>query len=116
MDPHKVNIINTLKLLASIEMQDRYFEEVPNANVANELVNQWFDDSFFPEFDWFRSLFTEKEWAVLLEFSNYYEDSLDKLPDTYEAMRESEVWAGIVESARSTLDKLGWRELDASYE
>jgi hypothetical protein len=43
MGPHRVNIINLLNLIASRSEQLEYQESAP-VNVANEMVNQWFDD------------------------------------------------------------------------
>lgn len=44
MGPHRVNIINTLQLIAAPSEQLEYQQHAPRINVATELVNQWFDD------------------------------------------------------------------------
>lgn len=116
MNPRKVNVINTLQLLASTEQQDEYDRDVPIANVATELVNQWFDDHFRKEADWFRELFASEEWSVLIEFSDFFERRLDRLPDNYEPLRNNFYWKEIVGKANWALDMLNWRNLDARYD
>jgi hypothetical protein len=116
MSPYKVNIINMLQLLASVEEQDDYKKNVPIADVAAELINGWFDDSFFPEKYWIRELFSNEEWGILMDFHHFYDSRIEKLPDTYEELRENFAWKEIVGKANWALDMLRWREIEAKHE
>ncbi len=116
VEPHKVNTINALQLIASVEDQDEYNRTVPIANVADELVSQWFDDSFLKEFDWFKEFFSEEEWIVLSEFDRFYEQRLGKLPDNYSDLRENYFWKEIIGKANWALDMLNWRDVVAKYD
>ena len=116
MNPQKVNVINTLQLIASPVQQKDYNDNVPIAQVAGELICQWFDDFFHPEDSDFRELFSIQEWQILMEFHNFYEERVDKLPDTYEAMRYSSVWTEVVGKANWALSRLGWIDLVVSYD
>lgn len=116
MDARKVNLINALQLLASVDDQDKYNRDVPIANVAWELISVWFDDSFFPEEAWFKNNFSDDEWEVLMEFHNYYDGLVEKLPDNYDALREDFNWKKIIGKAAWVLEMLGWRDIEAKYD
>ncbi len=116
MDPKKVNVINVLQLIANVEEQDKYCRDVPIANVAAELICQWFDDFFHPESNSFKESFSDDEWKILMEFHHYYDGLVEKLPDNYEALREDFNWKQIVGKAAWALEMLGWRDLEAKYD
>ncbi len=116
MEPRRVNVINTLQLIASKEQQDEYDQDVPIANIATELVNQWFDDHFHCEEAWFRDLFSDDEWKTLMEFHNYYNAKVNNLPDSYEELREDFNWKQIIGKAQWALAMLGWTDIEAKYD
>ena len=116
MEAHKVNVVNTLQLIASVEEQDKYDRDVAIANVAHELVNQWFDDYFLIDYEWFKELFDENEWRILIEFHEFYNQLTDDLPDAYAQLKSDKSWKLIMEKANWALDALGWNGLEAVYE
>ena len=116
LEARKVNIINTLQLISSVSQQDQYDRDVPIANVSSELINQWFDDSFFPEKEWIRELFTDNEWKILMEFHDFYDIRVDKLPNNYAELKKNFHWKEIVGKANWALDMLKWRDLEAKYD
>jgi len=116
MESRKVNVINMLQLLSDPVRQDEYDRNVPIANVAVELVNGWFDDSFLKEFAWFKEIFSDDEWEVLIEFDNFYDTRVKKLPDNYPDLRESYFWKEIIGKANWALDMLGWRGVEVKYD
>jgi hypothetical protein len=118
MEPVKVNIINILQLLASVQQQDNYNRDVPIANVSVELVNQWFDDFFdvTDGSDWLVEYFNGGEISILMEFHKYYDARVDNLPGNYEELREDFNWKQIVGKAQWALAMLGWTDIEAKYD
>jgi hypothetical protein len=115
MGPHRVNMINTIQLIASVKDQVEYQNSAP-VNVANELVNQWFDDFYHPTDSQFVCEFSETEHKVLFDFNSFFDCRVKDLPDTLGEMLVSPVWQDIVLRAEKVLDELKWRGLDARYE
>jgi hypothetical protein len=81
MSPHRTNIVNLLNLIASESGQLDYQKRAP-LNVANELVNQWFDDFYHPTDERFKSEFSGEELASLCAFNARCEDWNPLLPDS----------------------------------
>lgn len=115
MGPHKVNIINTLQLIATPANQLAY-QAVAPVNVARELVNQWFDDFYHPDSPQFLGEFTAAELAWLAEFHACYDSRADRLPDSLPEMLQSSLWTEVVAAAGHVLDLAAWRGVDARYE
>ncbi|MES2072008.1 MAG: hypothetical protein V4488_16750 [Pseudomonadota bacterium] len=92
------------------------YQRVAPVNVANELVNQWFDDFYHPSDVKFKSEFSTEELACLSEFNAYYEAHLPALPDNLEEMHTSVAWKEVVARAHDILISLGWLGLTAQYE
>ena len=102
-------MINLLRTIASPEKQTAYQKNVPIANVANEIVCQWFDD-FHPNSELFRQAFLEEEIKLLEQFTRVFDKQVDKLPDNLEALLASAEWEFIMSKARVTLEAAGWKE------
>jgi hypothetical protein len=102
----KERVFETLRLLADEDAQDNYNRQVPIAEVAVELVNQWFDDSFLLEEPWFREIFSRYEWNILSEFNQFFERRLGNLPAVYSELRTDQNWAEVRLKAQWALDKL----------
>jgi hypothetical protein len=115
MGPHRANVINLLNLIATREDQIEYQRLAP-VNVANELVNQWFNDFYHPSDKAFRSEFSNDELAQLANFNEYYERRVVVLPDTLDALLNSSEWNDVVALARNVLDGCGWRGIEARYD
>lgn len=115
MGPHRVNIINTLNLIASSSDQNEYQLAAP-VNVANELVNQWFDDFYHPTDAQFASEFSADEIVQLAKFDAYYDERVAVLPDSLEELLMSPAWVEVMACAGAVLDACGWRGVEARYD
>jgi hypothetical protein len=115
MSPHRANIINLLNLIASESDQLMYQKQAP-VNVANELVNQWFDDFYHPKDEQFRSEFSDEELASLEEFDAYYDARDTVLPNSLDAMLKTKTWREVMALAGQVLDEHGWRGIEMSYD
>jgi len=115
MGPHRVNIINFLNLIASGREQLDYQESAP-VNVANELVNQWFDDFYHPADAQFASQFSADELRLLKQFDAYYNERLAMLPNSLDALLKTGAWNEVMAYAGGVLDACSWRAIEARYE
>jgi hypothetical protein len=115
MTPHRANIINLLNLIAS-ESDQRLYQKGAPVNVANELVNQWFDDFYHPTDKQFKSEFSDEELASLGEFNAYYYARDAVLPNSLDEMLKTKVWREIMAFAGRILDEHGWRGIEATYD
>lgn len=115
MTPHRANIINLLNLIGSESDQLLYQMRGP-VNVANELVNQWFDDFYHPAEEQFRNEFSGEELASLEEFNAYYDARHAVLPDSIDEMLKTKAWREIMAFAGRILDEHGWRGIEATYD
>lgn len=115
MAPHRVNIINTMQLIASARDQLEY-QNSSQVNVASELVNQWFCDFYHPADPRFMSAFSDKELKALRDFNSFFDCRVHALPETLGEMLASQAWEDVIMHAQIVLDKLGWQGLEARYE
>ena len=115
MGPHRVNIINTLNLIASSNDQIEYSKAVP-VNVANELVNQWFDDFYHPTDTQFAREFSVNEMVQLAKFDVYYDERVSLMPDSLEKLLMTPAWVEVMACAGAVLDACGWRGVQVRYE
>jgi len=115
MGPNRVNIINLLQLIAVPAEQLQYQAAAP-VNVANELVNQWFDDFYHPTSPNFVSEFTGHELETLAEFNRFFDERVSSLPDSLAEMLKVETWSEVVAKANAVLAVCGWQEVQARYE
>ncbi len=115
MHPAKVNTINTIQLISDTAAQLEY-QSKAQINVANELVNQWFDDFYHPDSDWYRTPFTEQELSVLSEFNEFYDERVQYLPNTLAEMLKNYAWKEVVGKAQWVLNMLNWQGVVATYE
>jgi hypothetical protein len=115
MTPHRANIINLLNLIASESDQLSYQKQAP-VNVANELINQWFDDFYHPMNEQFKREFSDEELASLGEFNAYYDARDVALPGSLDEMLRTRAWREVMVLAGRILDKHGWRGIEATYD
>ena len=115
MNAHRVNIINTLKLISSPPAASEYQRQVPAVKVASELVNQWFDDFYHPGAVEFESAFSSDELAELANFHRFFDAKVCELPDDLGALLTSPAWGQVSLEAGAVLDRLGWTGLVADY-
>jgi hypothetical protein len=115
MGPHRVNIINVLHLVAAPIDQLEYQAKAP-VNVANELVNQWFDDFYHPTSHQFASEFSSEELEALAEFDRFFDERVSLLPDSLAEMLKVAAWSEVIAKAKETLSICGWQEVQARYE
>ncbi|MCV2885391.1 hypothetical protein OE749_11865 [Aestuariibacter sp. AA17] len=92
------------------------YQTTTTANVAWELVNQWFDDFYHPSAESFRSSFSTDELDVLEEFDSFYDERVNTLADTLIELHKSNEWKEVVNKANWVLVTLGWKEVIAKYE
>ena len=102
----KTNLIDALDMLANLDRQQAYEENVPIADVPSELISAWFDDGFYVEDKEFRQLFSEEEWSALCKFNDFYEGRLARLPENFDDLMKCTAWFEIVNEAKSTLKKI----------
>ena len=105
---HQQVLLELLSLISNKDAQMQYEEDVPIANVPSELKCMWFDDHYPVGKSWFEESFSQKDQKLIEDFSNYYQQRLDTLPDTYfvKELHKSAVWNEIVEKARITLENI----------
>lgn len=115
MGPHRANIINVLQLIAAPTDQLRYQANAP-VNVANELVNQWFDDFYQPTSPQFASEFSSRELEQLTEFNRFFDERVSLLPGSLAEMLKVAAWSEVVAKANAVLAVCGWQEVQARYE
>ena len=115
MGPHRVNIINVLQIIAEPADQLLYQAKAP-VNVANELVNQWFDDFYHPTSPQFPSEFSGEELERLAEFNRFFDERIALLPDSLAEMLNVAAWCEVVAKANAVLAVCGWQEAQARYE
>ncbi len=114
MGPQRVNIINVLQLIAAPVDQLRY-QAKAQVNVANELVNQWFDDFYHPTSPQFASEFSSEELERLAEFNRFFDERVSLLPDSLAEMLKVAAWSEVVAKANAVLAACGWQEVQARY-
>ena len=97
-------ITGLLELIGDLDEQIAYEQNVPIANVPQELVVMWFHDSYHPEWPTFIEAFSAHELAVLAEFNDFYDARVDSLPaDAGVAdLQVTPQWAEISEKAATT--------------
>ena len=115
MGPHRVNIINVLQLIGAPADQLQYQASAP-VNVANEVVNQWFDDFYHPTSPQFASEFSSQELERLAEFNRFFDERVALLPDSLGEMLKVAVWSEVVAKANEIWEICGWEEVEARYE
>jgi len=115
MTPHRANITNLLNLIASQSNQLEYQKLAP-VNVANELVNQWFDDFYHPTDEQFRQEFSSYELASLDKFHTCYEIRLSSLPNSLDQMLETRAWREVMDFATEVLAEHSWQGIEAYYD
>ena len=113
MEPDRAFTIQTIQLIADLDAQVQYKRDVPIADVPSELVCSWFDDVYHPEYEKYCAAFTQEELDVLSEFNAFYDERVNKLPDTLEEMHDNYEWSQIVLKAKWVLAKLNWKDINA---
>jgi hypothetical protein len=83
--------------------------------VANELVNQWFDDFYHPTDVQFSREFSVDEMVQLAKFDAYYDERVSLLPDSLEKLLITPAWDGVMACAGAVLDACGWRGVQVRY-
>ena len=107
---HRTNIIETLKLISSLEEQLKYEKGVPIAHVPYELFCMWFDDFYHPSSPDFISSFNEKELSDLSEFNQFFDEigkTVNTSKDVSNLQKDSN-WIAIQSRAKKLLIKHGW--------
>jgi hypothetical protein len=98
-----------LGLLASEKEQLEYEKNVPHVDITAELLCGWFDDSYHPDDEGFRSCFESHELEVLARFNRFYDERTSKLPESKGTVRtwlETPVWREVMREAQSTLTQI----------
>lgn len=101
----RAQVLETLALLASEEMQREYQRAVPRVGVPAELFNQW-EDCYFPEDRDFQSGFVSAELAVLANFDRVLNQVCDGTPQNLPALDEfltTQAWRTLSDAARNAL-------------
>ena len=100
-------MIRLLQTIASTQKQRTFQRGAPAANVAEELVCQWFDD-FHPESELFRQAFTAREIAPLVWFHRVFDKRANSRPNSFDSLLNSGEWTEVVRQAQITLDANNW--------
>ena len=97
----RASLLDLLETLSSRELQQRYQDDVPIANVPAELVCGWFDDLYLPEVPGFVASFGEAELEALAEFNRVFDSLVDSLPETHDVqvLWEAPAWQDIEAAA-----------------
>jgi hypothetical protein len=102
------NIIEILELLGSEEKQLAYERDVPHVDITAELVCMWFNDQYHPDRG-FEALFSSDELAALARFHRFYDERVDRLPESQGTVRTwlaDPLWREIMQQAQTTLKQI----------
>ena len=107
---HKLNIIETLRIIASPERQFEYEKNVSIAQVPAELFCMWFDDFYHPNSADFVASFNAAELNDLSTFNTRFDQLGESvLINNGVAGLQSDVnWHEIQSNAGKLLTKYGW--------
>ena len=86
-----------------------YERDVPHVDITVELVCMWFDDLYHGKSPGVDSAFTDAELAAVTEFHRFYDERVDRLPESQGTVRTwlaSPVWREVMEQARRTLERV----------
>ncbi len=111
MNDLRNSILKEIQLLADLNSQIKYENDVPIAHVPSELVCGWFDDLYHPGTELFNNAFSKQEKAILAEFNKQYEELLKKvnpkaMSGTVADLHKDKQWQIIVSSAQEAMIKL----------
>lgn len=106
------NIIDLIALIASPEKQYEYEEEVPIANVPQELLCMWFDDIYHPDRIDFKNSFNKQEIETLANFNQYFEERAKLVPqfEGVKGLQQNSKWLEIQSYANTLISEQGWNE------
>ena len=85
-----------------------YERDVPHVDITAELVCMWFNDQYHPGRG-FDTFFSPDELAALDEFHRFYDERVDRLPESQGTVRTwlaSPIWREVMEQARRTLERV----------
>ena len=102
------NIVEILQLLASEEKQLAYELDVPHVDITAELVCMWFNDQYHPDRG-FAAIFTPDEMAALARFHKFYDERVDRLPESQGTVRTwlaAPLWREVMREAQETLKRI----------
>jgi hypothetical protein len=102
------NIVELLQLLASEEQQLAYERDVPHVDITAELVCMWFNDQYHPSRG-FDTVFSPDDLAALAEFHHFYDERVDRLPESQGTVRTwlaCPLWREIMHQAKRTLNRI----------
>ena len=101
---YRNSIIRLLRLVNSETEQRAYEKRAPYANVADELVCQWFDDLYHPEDENWRAIFLVPELKAMEEFSDAFKETIKwPSPECIEEWLANPRWRELMASAGKTL-------------
>ncbi len=105
----RIIIINLIDIIARPSRQYSYENDVPIANVPEELISMW-DDYYHPDGEFFRSSYGQAELEELANFNAFYEERVDRLPTNrgVRGLQSSPEWQQIQERAKEILTSLDW--------
>jgi hypothetical protein len=107
--PWKKIVLEQLGLLASEAEQVEYEAKVPHVDIARELVEDWFSDSYHPNDVAFTACFSEAEREVLRDFNRQFDAALALLPASNGTVRNwlrSPEWRGAMAHAAQARQKI----------
>lgn len=108
------NVYSTLIEYGDIQDLKDYVQKVPFAWHLAELFSWWFDDTYYPEDDSFRSLFTAEELEAMAEFTALWRELENELPEDYVELLESPQWARIAAKGREVAELLPEHQMRGS--
>ena len=95
-----------LEILASEQEQVDYEKRVPHVDITQELLCGWFDDSYYPDDDEFRSWFTPSELEAMASFNAFFDERTALLPESHGTVQNwlnCPAWRGVMLEAQKTL-------------
>ncbi len=111
MNELRNRIVNEIDLLANLDSQIKYEEEVGIVHIPSELVCVWFDDLYHPETELFNESLKKSEKSVLADFNTRFDELLKKtdkhvLSETIEDLQKDKYWQSVVTLAQNVIEKL----------
>jgi hypothetical protein len=95
-----------LEILATEMEQVEYEKRVPHVDITQELLCGWFNDSYHPDDDEFKSHFTPVELAAMAAFNAFFDERIALLPESYGTVQnwlKCHVWREVMFEAQKTL-------------
>ena len=102
-------MLEQLAVLASEAEQLEYERNVPNVDITDELISQWFDAVYHPDSAPFASCFSPEQLSELAKFTSFFDERIGRLPPskgTVKTWLADPTWREVMNNAAETLQRI----------